>query len=141
MEPTRKSGQRHGTFAIVTAGAGLLALAVLHTSVIYFDIPAGYVGLGDRAILKSDLPARISVSQKSPSDERRQGLSRFRIRTAGTGEFMIYANADGSRQKIPLSAGAPNTPIGVDPSSNIYVFFVGTEGVLARSWSLEPKTH
>jgi hypothetical protein len=127
--------------AIVAAGAVLSALALWHTSVIYFDIPAGYVGwvsvrFQDQTCqYESTFLRRIRVTRDG------KACAAFSYPNGWHGEFMIYANADGSRKKIPLSAGAPNTSIGVDPSSNIYVFFVGTEAELARSWSSEPKTH
>jgi hypothetical protein len=127
--------------AIVAVGAVLSALALWHTSVIYFDIPAGYVGwvsvrFQDQTCQhESTFLSRIRVTRDG------KACAAFSYPNGWHGEFMIYANADGSRQKIPLSVGAPNTSIGVDPGSNTYVFFVGTEAELARSWSSEPKTH
>ena len=124
---SKAGASRHATLAIVAAGALLLALFVLHSYVIYFDVPAGYVGW-------------VSVRfQDKTCQYESTFLRRVRVTSAGKacapfpypngwhGEFVIYANSDGSRRKIPLGLGAPNTPIGVDPASNIYGFFVGTE--------------
>jgi hypothetical protein len=142
VEPTnRRSGQRHATFALVAAGAVLLALAVLHASVIYFDIRDGYVGWVRVRFQDQTCQHESTFLRRIRLTRDGKACAAFSYPNGWHGEFMIYANADGSRQKIPLSAGAPNTPIGVDPSSNIYVFFVGTEAELARSWSSEPKTH
>lgn len=127
--------------AILAAGAVLSALAVLHTSVIYFDIPAGYVGwvsvrFQDRTCRhESTFLRRVHVTSDG------KACASFPYPDGWHGEFMIYSNEDGSRRKIPFSLGGPNTSIGVDPASNIYVVFVGTKADLARSWNSEPRTH
>jgi hypothetical protein len=132
---------RKVTLTIVLAGALLLALAILHTSVIYFDIPAGYVGwvsvrFHDQTCQhESTFLKRVRVTRDG------KACASFPHPGGWHGEFVIYSNEDGSRRQIPLTLGAPNTPIGLDPASNIYVFFVGTEADLARSWNSEPKTH
>ena len=146
MEPTKRtesraSAPRTRDLAIAAAGALLLALLVLHSYVIYFDIPAGYVGWVSVRFQDQTCQHESTFLRRVRVTSDGKACAPFPYPSGWHGELMIYANGDGSRRKIPLGLGAPNTPIGVDPASNIYVFFVGTEAELARSWNSEPKTH
>jgi hypothetical protein len=125
---------------IIIATGAILALMVWHSSVIYFDVPPGYVGWVSVKFQDSGCQHESTTFKRIRVASDGKACARFPYPDGWHAEFVIYANGDGSVRKFPLGPGAPTTPIGVDPASKVYVFFVGTKTDLARSWSSEPKT-
>jgi hypothetical protein len=132
-------GKKKAALAIVAMSAILIPV-IWHTSVIYFDVPAGYVGWVSVRFQDPTCHQEATFFRRIRVGRDGKGCAPFPDPEGWHAEFVIYANDDGSLRKFPLSLGAPNTPNGVDPVSKVYVFFVGTKADLARSWSSEPKT-
>jgi hypothetical protein len=140
--PTKSEVNAPRRVVVIAAVAiAVLGLLVVHTSIIYFDVPPRYVGWVSVRFQDQTCPHESTFLKRVRVTSDGKACAPFPYPSGWHGEFVIYANGDGSRRKIPLGLGAPNTPLGSDQASNIYVFFVGTEAELARSWNLEPKTH
>lgn len=126
-------------FLIIAGIALVLLLTVWHTEVIYFDVPPRYMGW---VSVKFEDPSCASSGwflkriQVTPNGT---GCAQFRYPDGWHADIVVYGNPDGSAKRLPLTVGAPNTPIGLGPVSKVFVFFVGTEAELSRSWHSEPQ--